>query len=211
MTAKLNEPMPSLSSAAHAQARWAELQRQDDLDWALDAISDRGEAIAFLRRFENRLCIYSSYVEKLYSNYSFVVPTEAQGGITLLPNELAWHDTFNDIPADAVEPTGIHILPGETMGHTGLYLKVPGEHRLTASLELPFQQGLRLLIQRYLAKGDFFLPVLVKGDLREYEARMPSLHLHRINPAKLTRHSQLSIDGLKSAIAEHLIGLFRQA
>lgn len=200
----------SATSAAYAQARWSELQCQGDLDWALDAITDRSEAIAFLRRFENRLCIYSGYVEKLYSNYSFVVPNEARGGITILPDEQAWHDTFNDIPVEAVEPTGIHILPGETLGHTGLYLKIPGAHRLTASQELPFQEGLRLLIQRYLARGDFFLPVLIKGDLRQYEARMPSLHLHRINLAKLTEHSQLSINGLKSAIADHLIGLFRQ-
>ena len=71
--------------AALAKARWAELERQDDLDWDLDAITDRSEAIDFLRRFENRLCIYSSYVEKLYSNYSFVIPESQEGGITILP------------------------------------------------------------------------------------------------------------------------------
>lgn len=55
-----------------------------------------------------------------------------------------------------------------------------------------------------------FLPILVKGDLREYEARMPSLHLHRINPARLGAHSLLSLNAIKGAIADHLIGLFRQ-
>ncbi len=200
----------SATTAAYAEARWAELERQSDLDWDLDAITDRREAVAFLQRFENRLCIYSSYVEKLYSNYSFVVPETQEGSITILPDEQAWHDTFNDIPADAVEPTGIHILPGETMGYSGLYLKIPGEHRLVASKELPFQEGLKLLIQRYQAKGESFLPVLIKGDLREYEARMPSLHLHRINPAKLVKCSKLDVDTIKGAIADHLIGLFRQ-
>ncbi|MFV3303653.1 hypothetical protein ACNFBT_00040 [Pseudomonas sp. NY15181] len=196
--------------AALAKARWAELERQNDLDWDLDAITDRNEAIAFLQRFENRLCIYSSYVEKLYSNYSFVIPENQEGGITILPDEQAWFDTFHDIPADAVEPTGIHILPGETMGYSGLYLKIPGEHRLVASRELPFQDGLKVLINRYRMREDSFLPVLVKGDLREYEARMPSLHLHRLNIAKLQSHSRLNLDSIKGAIAEHLIGLFRQ-
>lgn len=196
--------------AALAKARWAELERQHDLDWDLDAITDRNEAIAFLQRFENRLCIYSSYVEKLYSNYSFVIPEHQGGGITILPDEQAWFDTFHDIPADAVEPTGIHILPGETMGYSGLYLKIPGEHRLVASRELPFQDGLKVLINRYRMREDSFLPVLVKGDLREYEARMPSLHLHRLNVAKLQSHSRLNLDSIKGAIAEHLIGLFRQ-
>ncbi|KAF1072002.1 MAG: hypothetical protein GAK45_00343 [Pseudomonas citronellolis] len=181
--------------AALANARWAELERQNDLDWDLDAISDRGEAIAFLRRFENRLCIYSSYVEKLYSNYSFVIPEHQEGGITILPNEQAWFDTFHDIPAEAVEPTGIHILPGE--------------HRLVASAEVPFQDGLKLLIKRYRERDDHFLPVLIKGDLREYEERMPSLHLHRLNPALLQAQSRLNLDAIKGAIAEHLIGLFR--
>lgn len=196
--------------AALAKARWAELERQNDLDWDLDAITDRNEAIAFLQRFENRLCIYSSYVEKLYSNYSFVIPEHQGGGITILPDEQAWFDTFHDIPTDAVEPTGIHILPGETMGYSGLYLKIPGEHRLVASRELPFQDGLKVLINRYRMREDSFLPVLVKGDLREYEARMPSLHLHRLNIAKLQSHSRLNLDSIKGAIAEHLIGLFRQ-
>lgn len=196
--------------ASLAKARWAELERQNDLDWDLDAITDRNEAIAFLQRFENRLCIYSSYVEKLYSNYSFVIPESQEGGITILPDEQAWFDTFHDIPAEAVEPTGIHILPGETMGYSGLYLKIPGEHRLVASRELPFQEGLKLLINRYRMREDTFLPVLVKGDLREYEARMPSLHLHRLNTAKLQSQSRLNLDAIKGAIAEHLIGLFRQ-
>ncbi|MCP8467874.1 hypothetical protein NK553_28385 [Pseudomonas sp. ZM23] len=196
--------------AALAKARWAELERQNDLDWDLDAITDRNEAIAFLQRFENRLCIYSSYVEKLYSNYSFVIPESQEGGITILPDEQAWFDTFHDIPAEAVEPTGIHILPGETMGYSGLYLKIPGEHRLVASREMPFQDGLKLLINRYRMRDDTFLPVLVKGDLREYEARMPSLHLHRLNVAKLQAQSRLNLDAIKGAIAEHLIGLFRQ-
>ncbi|MBU3059470.1 hypothetical protein [Pseudomonas indica] len=202
--------MSSSSSAAYAAARWAELERQGDLAWDLDAIGNRSEAIAFLMRFENRLCVYSGYVEKLYSTYSFVVPEEEHGSITILPDEQAWYDTFHDIPVEAVEPTGVHILPGETMGHTGLYLKVPGEHPLAASKELPFQDGLKLLIQRYQAKNDCFLPVLIKGDLREYEDRMPSLHLHRINPAKLAHIAPLTVDAIRAAIADHLIGLFRQ-
>lgn len=193
-----------------ADAQWAELERQADLDWDLDAITNRQEAIDFLLRFENRLCVYSGYVEKLYSRYSFVVPEEEHGSITILPDELAWHDTFHEIPADAVLPTGIHILPGEVLGATGLYLKIPGTHRLSPSYELPFQDGLKLLIQRYQARGEQFLPVLAKGDLREYEARMPSLHLHRIDPSRLVRRSRLDVANIKGAIADHLVGLFRQ-
>ncbi|TLX54221.1 hypothetical protein DN824_20770 [Stutzerimonas nosocomialis] len=199
-----------VTSAAYAAARWKELEEQDDLDWDLDAITDRNEAIAFLRRFECRLCVYSSYVEKLYGTYSFVVPDENQGGITILPSEQAWQDTFHDIPADAVEPTGIQLLPGETVGGAGLFLKIPGVHRLAPSREMPFLDGLRLLIQRYRARDEQFLPVLIKGDLREYEARVPSLHLHRLNLKRMRHCSQAQLDALRAAIADHLIGLCRQ-
>ncbi|MGQ7959234.1 hypothetical protein ACUTAF_16235 [Pseudomonas sp. SP16.1] len=198
------------ATALTIDARWHELQQQRDPGWELGAITERSEAIAFLRRFENRLCIYCRYVEKLYGNYSFVVPQDERGGITILADDSARHETFHDIPAAAVEPTGVHILPGEAVGETGLYLKVPGEFRLVASRELPFQDGLRLLIERYRARGEHFLPVLVKGDLREFEARMPSLHLHRINTRKLAHGAQPSIDAIRGTIAEHLLGLFQR-
>ena len=61
----------------------------------------------------------------------------------------------------------------------------------------------------YQRQGDCFLLVLVKGDLREYESRMPSLHLHRINTAKLGHLSALAVESVKGAIVEHLVGLFR--
>ncbi len=170
------------ASAAAVDARWAELQAPRDLAWELGAITDRSEAIAFLQRFESRLCVYSGYVQKLYSDYSFVVPQADHGAITILPGEQAC--AFHDIAAQAVEPTGVYILPGEALGHSGLYLKIPSENLLVASSELPFQAGLRLLIQRYQARGEAFLPVLVKEELRGFEARMPSLHLHRLKPAQ---------------------------
>ncbi len=191
--------------------KWQELEQQGDLEWDLDAITNRHEAIEFLRRFENRLCIYSGFVEKLYSNYSFVVPEyEDHGNVTILPSEDAYHDTFHEIPMDAVEPTGIHIFPGECVGHSGLFIKIPRGNRLLGTREMPFQEGLQWLIARAREQNRYFLPVLVKGDLREYESRMPSLHLHALNPDKLKNHSRLELDAIKLMIAEHLIAMFRK-
>lgn len=188
---------------------WAALETESHLEWDLGSISNRREAIEFLLRFENRLCIYSGFVEKLYTSYSFVVPDEDKGSLTILPDERNWHDTLHGIPEEAVEETGIHIMPGETMGHAGLYLKVPGLNRLAGSKELPFREGLKELVARYRAAGDTFLPVLIKGDLREYESRLPSLHLHRIRLDRLEHLSVLSRQTIKGAIADHLIALFR--
>jgi len=201
--------MPS-TCAAYVDDQWRELQQQRELAWELAAISDRGEALAFLRRFENCLCVYSAYAQKLYSSYSFVIPQSEQGDITILPADQARQTTFSDIPAQAVEPTGVYILPGETLGYRGLYLKVPSENRLVASKELPFHAGLKLLIQRFQARGEPFLPVLVKEELRGFEGRMPSLHLHRVVPARLGPRAQPDIGAMQEVIADNLLGLFRR-
>jgi hypothetical protein len=200
----------SSTCAAYVDDHWRELQQQRELAWDLDAISDRGEALAFLRRFENCLCIYSAYAQKLYSSYSFVIPQTDHGDITILPDEQAWHATYNEIPSLAVEPTGVYILPGETLGYSGLYLKVPSENRLVGSQELPFHKGLKLLIQRFQARGEAFLPVLIKEELRGFEGRMPSLHLHRVVPARLGACAHRDIEALQGTIAERLLGLFRR-
>lgn len=150
----------------YADARRDELKSQNDMVWDLDAITDRQQAIDFLLRFENRLCVYSSYVEKLYSNCRFVVQEEAH--------------------------CSIHILHGETMGHTGLYLKSPASTAWPPPARCP-SRGLRLLIQHYQAKHDHFLPVLAKGDLREHEARMPSQHLQRVDTTRLGHLSELEV------------------
>lgn len=195
---------------SNLRQKWQALERQQDLQWDLDAITNRREAIEFLRRFENRLCIYSGFVEKLYSNYSFVVPEQGeQGNVTILPSEDAYHDTFHDIPTSAVEATGIHIFPGECVGHSGLFIKIPRNNRLLGTREMPFQEGLHWLIKQARERGGYFLPVLVKGDLREYEERMPSLHLHALNLEQLGGHSQLELDGIRMMIADHLISMFR--
>lgn len=70
-------------------------------------------------------------------------------------------------------------------------------HSLAASSVVPLLERLRLLIQHYQAKHDHFLPVLAKGDLREHEARMPSLHLQRVDTTRLGHLSELEVNTIK--------------
>lgn len=192
-----------------ADAKWIELQNEDDLKWDLGAITNRREAIDFLMKFENRFCVYSPYVEKLYTSYHFVVPEEeGYGHVAVLPDVTAYHDIFQHVAPTAVEETGIYVFPGEAIGEHGLYIKIPGTG-FGRSKELPFSQGLKNLIAQYHARGDCFLPVLQNGDLREYENKMPSLHLHRIEMQQLEPiHSELTVNQLRNVIADRLIALF---
>lgn len=192
-----------------ADDKWSDVEQLDDLKWDLGAITNRREAIDFLLKFENRFCVYSPYVEKLYTTYEFVVPEEeGYGHVTVLPDPTAYHDTFHHISARAVEETGIHVFPGEAIGKEGLYIKIPSSG-FGRSRELPFHEGVKLLTQRYHQRGDFFLPVLQNGDLREYENQMPSLHLHRICADVLVDQlSELAVNQLRNTVADHLIELF---
>ena len=189
--------------------KWLNLAENDDLNWDLGAISNRQEAIAFLLRFENKLCVYSSYVSKLYTSYSIVVPSSDAGIVTVLPDPNAFHDTFSNIPQEAVEATDIYLYPGDAIGQSGLYIKIPAKG-FGSSKELPFAEGFSLLLKESRQAGDCFLPVLQNGDLREYENSMPALHLHRIRLDLLEGTvSDLTLSGIKNIIADNLIALYQ--
>ena len=202
--------MQSPLSDEQIDQKWSDLAENDDLNWDLGAISNRQEAIAFLLTFENKLCVYSAYVSKLYSTYSIVVPKNPDSGcITVLPDPHAFHDTFSNIPQDAVEATGIYLYPGEAIGKSGLYIKIPSKG-FGSSKELPFAEGFSALIQEYRSADECFLPVLQNGDLREYENSMPSIHLHRIRLDKLKGLvSDLTLNSIKNIVADNLIALYK--
>ena len=56
--------------------------------------------------------------------------------------------------------------------------------------------------------NDPFLPVLAKGDLREFEQSWPVMHLHRVKPNVLNQLSDLDRSSLANVITEKLESLF---
>ena len=56
---------------------------------------------------------------------------------------------------------------------------------------------------------DPFLPVLVKGDLRELEDKWPVLHLHRIKVSALVTRSALERKDIQDVITAKLETLFK--
>lgn len=179
-----------------------------DLQWDLDEFDDREVAKRFVMRFENLMCVFSPSVEQIYTNYSMYFPREDNHKMVVLPNDAAYHDTFQHIDPDSVIKTGIYIMPGEVIGKSELLLAIPdpnSEHNLKF---MPLKQGLLGILKTL--KGDKpVLPLLTKGDLREFEAQHPSLHLHRIILDKLEERSDLEKSGIKNVIKEKLILLYR--
>jgi len=170
--------------------------------WDLDAIKNRTRAINFVMQFKKTLCVYSGPVKQLYSNYDIFLPQDEDRKLVILPNPTAPHDTFNFIPPEAITATGLNIIPGEMVGKKGLFLSLPvkGESKPRA---LPLSAGFHAVMQRHTPDKPF-LPVLTKGDLREFKTDVPCIHLHKIHIDKIEGLSGLDLQGIVSAITDKL-------
>lgn len=171
-----------------------------ELVWDLSGFNSRQQAIKFVKYFEDKLCVYSGSVEQLYSNYNIYFPQDEDHNMVILPAPHAYHDTFQGIPKEAVKMTGLNIIPGEMLGKKGLYLTIPMKG---GTKPAPVQIGLKILSERFPADRPF-LPVLMKGDLREFQQRSPILHLHRILLDKMGARSALERNSLRRVIEDKM-------
>lgn len=172
----------------------------NDLVWNLDMFKQRRRAHEFVLNFENKLCVFSGSVGQLYTNYNIFMPAEENSRLVILPNPYAHHDNFNGIPEVAVKPTGLHIVPG---GKGELLLRIPMRSGKQPHRSVPLQVGFRLINQRRPEHLPL-LPVLVKGDLRELDARIPCLHLHAISLSNLPDLSALELNVIRRTILDKL-------
>ena len=181
-----------------------------DLEWNLDKLKSRQKAREFVLHFESRLCIYSDSVEQLYTNYTINFPSRENAPLVILPNPYAFHDTYSNINPEAVRDTGLFIIPGETIGQRGLHIVQRNRKTKALSPAIPFRNALRKILSSQ-ASDDPFLPVLVKGDLREFDATTPCLHLHRIRLNQLESISAFQRNSVKRAVNENLYNLYRNS
>lgn len=178
-----------------------------DLVWDFLGFKQRQLAAQFICRFENKLCIYSGSVEQLYTNYSIYFPEEESRKMVILPNPYAYHDTFQNIPESAVVRTGMNIIPGEVLGKTGLFLTVPVRSgdvsKKNQAKVIPLHTALKSISARR-SPQDPFLPVLIKGDLREFRQQAPMIHLHCIRLPLLGERSELERGSLRRVVEQKL-------
>lgn len=189
------------SNAAHSPVvgefdmPMSEEPMNDDLNWDLSFIQHRDRALSFLNMLGTYLSVYSESVEQLYTSYSIHLPKKADSRLVILPDWRRYDDTFNKIKANAVGSTGVRIYPkyqnqhGELTPHIQIPQRIKGADTY---LDLPLSVGLRFLViqsQRKPVKP--FLPVLMKGDLRAFDANTPCLYLHNMKFEELSE-SELS-------------------
>ncbi len=183
------------------------LPENPDLAWDIAEIRNRQRAIEFIMQFETTLCVYSPTVEQLYSTYNIYFPEEYDRKMVILPDPGAFHDTIHGVTAEAVQTTGLYIVPGGLIKREGLYLaNVSGKGEL-GNRQIPFEAGIRAIMKNR-PDDDPFIPVLAKGDLREFEDEWPVLHLHRVKLSELPEMSTLDHSNIQNGAMEKLETLF---
>ncbi|WP_213637722.1 hypothetical protein [Pseudomonas lalucatii] len=199
-----------MSGMEHQEVELGKAQNQD-LIWDLDSIARRELAERFIKLFENRLCVYSESVRQLYTNYDLHFPSDQGRKMVVLPNPYAFHDTLHGIEALAVRKTGLCVLPGALLGKPGLLLATQMKEGGPAPKTMPFKQALAQIISNQKKIGDLFLPIMMKGDLREFDQQMPYIHLHRLQVHRLNRLSSFEREDIQQTITRKLLMLYRQA
>jgi len=175
-----------------------------DLVWDLDNFNKRQKAQDFVMGFENQLCVYSGSVEQLYTNYNIFFPKEENRKLVILPNPYAHHDTLHGIIEETVRPTGLFIVPADPEGQSNrLNIILPLKSEDSRGRAVPLEGGLKLINQKR-PQDKPFLPVLMKGDLRELNADTPCLHLHMLNLAHLPKLSEMDVKDIQRVVLERL-------
>lgn len=180
-----------------------------DLLWGLDELTMQERALQFFKYFENKICVYSPSVSQLYCNYTFFLPENQKKNIVVLPDPYAFQDTFNHIPEQAVHATNLYIVHGRFIEKQGLYLMMQKKDH-SWSGPLSFKTGIEQLLKHF-QNDDPFLPVLIKGDLRELNTRVPILHLHRLKLSSIGELSVMQKQNIRNVILNKLMGIYRDA
>lgn len=180
------------------------MQNNNDLVWDLDHFGRRQLAQKFVLSFENKLCVYSGSVSQLYTNYNIFFPQEEDRKLVILPNPYVHHDTFHGIPEDACKPTGLLLVPANPDDPRGrLNIIIPLKSDTSQSRKVPLEVGLNL-INRKRPPDKPFLPVLIKGDLRELDTKTPCLHLHSLALDHMRDMSEMETEDIRRVILERL-------
>ncbi|MGI9326849.1 MAG: hypothetical protein ACR2PZ_16640 [Pseudomonadales bacterium] len=177
-----------------------------DLAWDLDFIHQQ-RARDFVLQFEETLCVFSASVRQIYSNYNMYFPKDWDSRLVILPNPSAFHDTFSFIDREAVLATGLYIIPGDMIEKRGLYLANVDQNRTLGKRQVPFEMGIRAIMNKR-PNDDPFVPILAKGDLREFEQSWPVLHLHRVKLGALEDISEHDRNSIANVVHEKLESLF---
>jgi hypothetical protein len=199
-----------MSGMEHQEVNFARQENQD-LVWELDSLGRHELAERFMKLFENRLCVYSESVRQIYTNYLLHFPSESGRRMVVLPTPYAFHDTLSGIESVAIRKTNLCVIPGVALGKEGLLLANMVKEGQRPGKTMPFKRALAQIISNMRQQGKVFLPILMKGDLREFNDQLPYIHLHCLELQRLQEISSFQREDIQRTITQKLLTLYREA
>lgn len=175
----------------------------ESLVWSLEAFQNHLRAVRFVRQFQSLLCVYSPRVQQLYGSYEVVAPRDHKQELVVFPDLFAFQDTWYRIPEGALQRTGALVVPGELVQAGGPHLRIPSSDGPRGRV-VPLATGLRAMDRDYQQRGQPFLPVITKGDLRALRRKTPLLHLHRLELRSMGDKSRFELTDIAGTIRSRL-------
>jgi hypothetical protein len=185
-----------------ASASAIDLQSDESLIWSLSEFDDHRRAVEFVRHFRDSLCIYSHKVEQIYACYDVIVPPGDTPDLVVVPDLEAFTETWYSIPEKAILSTDYTIVPGGVVGRSGLYLHIKGANGKGRAM--PLVAGLEQVSAELEQRGEEFLPMITKGDLRAFQKQAPMLHLHRLDAQVMQDKSRFELNDIRNSMRKKL-------
>ena len=156
-----------------------------DLHWSIEEMRTKETGKQFLLNLAQFLPVYSPALKQVYSAYDTYFTKSA---VVILPDPVDFTSTYSHIPEPAVKATGILLHP--TPEGIGVNMKTRNKKTVTLPLPKAF-----MLIKNQL--NGPFLPVIKRGDLRDFDQLTPCIHLNALALGKaetLSRFERMDIN-----------------
>jgi len=161
-----------------------------DLHWSLEEMRAKEAGKQFLLNVAQFLPVYSPALRQIYSDYTTYF---TKTSVVILPDPVDFTCTYSHIPEESIKSTGLLLYPSAN----GLAVNMRLRNNKTISMPLQKAFG---LIQQQL-RGPF-LPIIKRGDLRDFKELTPCLHLNALVPNKAGSLSRFSQRDIAKALAE---------
>lgn len=174
-----------------------------DLHWSIEEMRTKETGKQFLLNLAQFLPVYSPALKQVYSAYDTYFTKSA---VVILPDPVDFTSTYSHIPEPAVKATGILLHP--TPDGIGVNMRLRNNKTMTMPLDKAFA-----VIRKQL-RGPF-LPVIKRGDLRDFDQLTPCIHLNALALSQaetLSRFERLDITKALNErtrelqLASHLLG-----
>lgn len=172
----------------------------------LKEIANYQEAFDFLKIFENRLFIYSPFVEKIYLDYNFVFPNNEKNNIAVLPNHQNEFGFVHNIRSKYISKKPyISIMSADIINESGTAVKILSSNKTIGSKYLKVDNEIfeNAVLALYKFYDHMFYPIVITDGIRSFHNNLPSIDIYHLDLEKLQKDgmiSELDKNGIKNIL-----------